>query len=208
MVLGERYGTAFSYVSELQRLEKRKGTEIPSMTHFLSVSALVMEYGGSEDEAIAALLHDTVEDDGGMEHAEDLKEVFGKTVADIVLGCSDSVSDDKNNKAPWNDRKKNYIAKLATESQSTLLVSCADKLHNVRSVLAEYHIIGGKIWERFIKDSPNPADKRNLTLWYYDELHRAYSQYGDERLVRLVDELGRTLAELKRVSSQPQVHRS
>jgi hypothetical protein len=201
MELTERYGKALSYIFELQGGEKRKGTAVSSMTHFLSVSALVMEYGGSEDEAIAALLHDAVEDCGGRERADHIRGIFGDAVADTVLGCSDSLSSDKKGKAPWLDRKRNYIEALASEPSSVILVSCADKLHNVRSILADYRLLGGDLWNRFVKDEPDVFTKKRLTLWYYRSLLGVYVLHGGEKCAAIAGELERALSELERISS-------
>ena len=125
------------------------------------MAALALEYGADEEEAIAALLHDAAEDGGGEATLAEIRARFGDIVGDIVLGCSDSLVEDPEDKLPWQERKENYLAHLEHASASVCLVSAADKLHNVRSIIRDYHEHGDAIWDRF-------QGRRDGTLWYYE----------------------------------------
>ncbi|MDO8389003.1 MAG: HD domain-containing protein [Actinomycetota bacterium] len=163
-ILTDRYTQALDLARTLHT-ETRKGGEVPYLAHLLSVSALVLEHGGTEDQAIAALLHDSAEDHGGEARIAQLRTQFGDTVADIVLACSDSLTVDKDNKQPWWPRKIAYVDALVHERADALLVSAADKVHNARSILADYRTHGDQLWARF-----NPAAGRTGSLWYYARL--------------------------------------
>lgn len=184
-MLSTRFDDALVYASELHRKQVRKGTDIPYISHLLAVTAIVLEHGGTEDEAIAALLHDAVEDQGGPETRETIRKSFGNNVVAIVDGCSDA---DTAPKPPWCERKKAYIEHLATASKSVRLVSAADKLHNARAILADYRQDREALWGRF-------NGGREGTLWYYralaDELRSVESN-------PLTEELNRTVADLER----------
>src|SRR5947207_117716 len=132
MNLSPKFTEALVYATEVHGGQLRKKTQIPYIGHLLGVTAIAMEYGANETEAIAALLHDAVEDCGGAARQRDINEKFGEAVGEIVAGCTDS---DETPKPPWRERKEKYIAHLATASASTRLVSAADKLHNTRAVL-------------------------------------------------------------------------
>ena len=159
------------YAHQVHQNQRRKGTGIPYIAHILGVAALAIEYGATEDEAIGALLHDAAEDGGGEATLAEIRARFGDAVADIVLGCSDSLVEDPEEKLPWRERKENYLAHLEHASASVCLVSAADKLHNVRSIMRDYREHGEDIWERF-------QGRRDGTLWYYetvaDRLLRRY----------------------------------
>jgi (p)ppGpp synthase/HD superfamily hydrolase len=165
----------------------RKGGDIPYVGHLLTVAGLVINDGGSEAQAIAALFHDTVEDQGGPATLEEIRKNFGHEVARIVDECSDT---DEEPKPPWLERKQNYVNHLAEVGADTLLVSVADKLDNARSMLGDYHTHGPSLWERF--NRKNPQDH----LWYYGELLAAYR--ARDLNSWLVDKLGRVVDELKR----------
>lgn len=160
MELTARYDEALAYASALHRTQLRKGTNIPYLSHLLSVSALVMEHGGSEDQAIAALLHDAPEDQGGRATLEEIRDRFGEKVAKIVAECTDCWTRPK---PPWRERKKAYLSKLPHKDPDTLLVALADKVHNSRTIRANYRMVGDKIWERF-------SGGKDGTLWYYRSL--------------------------------------
>jgi (p)ppGpp synthase/HD superfamily hydrolase len=147
MHLTKRFEDAFVFASHVHTGQLRKGTEIPYAAHLLSVTALVLENGGGEDEAIAALLHDAVADRGV--EVNDIRARFGDEVARIVKACSDSFEKDPKNKLPWKTRKIEYLRRLPTEPRSALLVSSADKLHNARAILADHRRVGEKVWARF-----------------------------------------------------------
>jgi len=149
------------YAHQVHRGQFRKGTGIPYIAHILGVAALAIEYGADEDAAIAALLHDAAEDGGGEATLAEIRASFGDAVADIVLGCSDSLVEDPEDKLPWRERKENYLAHLESASAAVCLVSAADKLHNVRSIIRDYHEHGEDVWQRF-------QGRRDGTLWYYE----------------------------------------
>ncbi|HEX9834109.1 MAG TPA: HD domain-containing protein [Mycobacterium sp.] len=179
---------ALVYAELKHHNQVRKGGDIPHFGHLLSVAGLVINDGGSEDQAIAALLHDCVEDAGGAPTLDEIRKNFGDGVARTVDECSDT---DEQPKPPWRERKRNYVKHLADVGQDTLLVSVADKLDNARSMLRDYHEHGPKLWERF--NRKNPHDH----LWYYGELLAAYRKRGLDSW--MVDELGRVVDELKRL---------
>ncbi len=181
-----RFESALVYANQVHQGQIRKGTGIPYMAHILGVAAIAMEYGADEDEAVGALLHDAAEDGGGEARLAEIRARFGDAVGDIVLGCSDSLVEHPEDKLPWRDRKVSYIAHLEGASQSVCLVSAADKLHNVRSIVRDLRQHGDEMWERF-------QGKREGTLWYYeavaDALSRRYRSPLTRDLQREVEEL-------------------
>ena len=180
-----RFTEALEYARAHHVDQRRKGTTIPYVSHLLAVSALVLEHGGSETAAIGALLHDVVEDGGGERALAEIAERFGPEVAAIVVGCSDTTSEHKED---WTARKHRYLAHLEVAEPDVLLVSCADKLHNARSILADLREHGDGLWERF-----NRGQREQL--WYYGALRDAFLR----RLPgRLADELDRTVREIER----------
>lgn len=187
LVLTKRFDEALAYAVDLHRGQPRKGTGVPYVSHLLSVAALVLEHGGSEDQAIAALLHDAVEDQGGKPTAEAIRARFGDLVADIVDGCTDT---DIFPKPPWRERKEAYLARLRREPAHVRLVSAADKLHNARTMVTDLRILGPDLWKRF-----NAG--RDETLWYLGALVEAFREAGS---APIVEELARTVAELEVVS--------
>ncbi|MEP6801955.1 MAG: HD domain-containing protein [Acidobacteriota bacterium] len=174
-----------AWASELHREQRRKGSDTPYLAHLLSVSALVLENGGDEDEAIAALLHDAVEDCGGRPTAEEIRRRFGPRVADIVDGCTDS---DETPKPAWRPRKERFVEHLTGASASVRLVAAADKLHNARCVLSDLRREGERVWDRF-------AAPRHETLWYYRAVTSRLQESGPHPLV---EELDRVVTELER----------
>jgi (p)ppGpp synthase/HD superfamily hydrolase len=181
-----RFESAMLYAHQVHQGQRRKGTGIPYIAHVLGVAALAMEYGANEDEAIGALLHDAAEDGGGEATLAEIRARFGDAVGEIVLGCSDSLVEDPEDKLPWRERKENYLAHLENVSTAVCLVSAADKLHNVRSIMRDYREHGEEIWERF-------QGRRDGTLWYYetvaDVLIRRYRSQLTRDLQDAVDEL-------------------
>ena len=147
--LTERYADAVAYAATAHAAQHRKGTHIPYISHLLAVSGSVLEAGGDEDQAIAGLLHDVVEDQGGLPRAEDVRARFGDRVADIVLGCSDSTTEDRKDKLPYAVRKAAHIAHLRDASDDVLLVTAADKLHNARAIHTDLMIDGPDMLARF-----------------------------------------------------------
>lgn len=147
--LTERYADAVAYAATAHAAQRRKGTDIPYVAHLLAVSGSVLEAGGDEDQAIAGLLHDVVEDQGGLPRADDVRSRFGDRVADIVLGCSDSTVEDREHKLPYTDRKAAHIAHLREANDDVLLVTAADKLHNARAIHTDLLIHGPDMLKRF-----------------------------------------------------------
>lgn len=181
MKLTDRYSDALVFAFELHRTQFRKGSQIPYVAHLLGVSSLVLENGGGEAEAIAGLLHDAAEDQGGSPVLAAIESRFGRTVSEIVLGCTDSLDEPK---PPWRERKERYLQHLPTASRSVQLVSSCDKLYNARSIVADYRSLGEALWDRF-------RGGREGTLWYYRALAETFSVQN-----AAVDELRRVVAEL------------
>lgn len=181
-----RLAEAFALAEDLHRGQVRKKTLAPTLSHLMAVAALVLEHGGDEEEVMAALLHDAVEDCGGRPVLERIGQQFGERVAAIVEGCTDSLETPK---APWIERKRCFLDHLHDASPSTLLVSLADKVHNVASLTEEYRRAGEALWERF-------SASREETLWYYRELLDIFAAQVPDRCIRLVGRLERSLAEL------------
>jgi (p)ppGpp synthase/HD superfamily hydrolase len=183
----EKFERALVYASRLHRNQNRKGTHVPYITHLLAVAAIVGENGGTENEVVAALLHDAPEDQGGEATLEDIRARFGDEVAKIVAGCTDTYEDPK---PPWRERKETYVAHLSGAPGSVRLVSSADKLHNARTVLSDYRALGEDLWNRF-------NGGREGTLWYYRAIVDGL-RIGDEDPV--VEELDRIVTELERLA--------
>jgi GTP pyrophosphokinase len=188
--LGERFREAFLFAADSHAQQTRKQTAVPYIAHLLGVTALVLEAGGDEDLAIAALLHDVVEDCGGKPMLEEIRRRFGERVAHVVLGCTDS---DCYPKPPWRERKEAYLQHLQQADVDVRLVSAADKLHNVRELLRDYRDQGEAIWQRF-------GGRRDGTLWYYRALA---DEFLRDPANRLVDELQGVIAELEETAGRP-----
>jgi (p)ppGpp synthase/HD superfamily hydrolase len=171
-MLTGRYDEAFQYAHELHGTQKRKGTSIPYISHLMIVSALVIENGGNEDQAIGALLHDSAEDQGGAPTLEEVRKRFGDVVAEIVSDCTDSWVEPK---PDWRPRKEAYLAELSTKPPRSLLVSLADKTHNAEAILYDYRVLGDALWSRF----NGGADG---TRWYYQSLAEIFSEVMPGRL--------------------------
>jgi (p)ppGpp synthase/HD superfamily hydrolase len=182
--LTERFQDAISLAFRLHAKQKRKGTNIPYFSHLMGVAALVLEDGGNEDEAIAALLHDAVEDQGGLQTLEDIRQKFGHHVAEIVDGCTDAYSLPK---PPWKQRKQAYMEHLGHAPPDVLRVSLADKLHNARSIYADLQRNGSSTWWRF-------NGGREGTLWYYRSLVEIFKQRSSGPMVT---ELERVVAAIE-----------
>lgn len=182
--LGPRFDEAFRFAADRHAAQTRKKTEVPYISHLMSVAALVLEAGGDEDQAIAALLHDVVEDCGGQPVLEEVRERFGDRVANIVEGCTDAYTIPK---PPWKQRKLDYLEVLRRADDDIRLVSAADKLHNVRTILADYRHEGDLVWERF-------SGRKDGTLWYYRAVLDVL-RHGNPN--RLVDELQCVVTELE-----------
>jgi (p)ppGpp synthase/HD superfamily hydrolase len=186
LLLGPRFEEALVFATQKHSGQSRKQSTVPYVAHLLGVTSLVLEAGGDEDQAIAALLHDVVEDCGGAPMLAEVRQRFGDRVANIVDGCTDT---DQDPKPPWRARKEDYLRHLQQGGEDVRLVSVADKLHNVRSILADYRQLGEAVWERF-------TGRRDGTLWYYRALVDIYRQGPSNRLI---DELERNVVELERI---------
>ena len=187
--LGPRLQRAFRYAAEKHAGQTRKQTAVAYLSHLMAVASLVLEAGGDEDMAIAALLHDVVEDCGGMPRLREIRKQFGPRVAKIVEGCTDSFVEPKRE---WAQRKKDYLRELKHADIETRLVSASDKLHNVRTILADYRLHGEDVWKRF-------SGKKEGTLWYYRALSDEYRRRKPNRITR---ELDLAVAELERIVSE------
>jgi (p)ppGpp synthase/HD superfamily hydrolase len=183
-LLTVRFIRAVEFATAAHASQLRKGTTIPYIAHPLAVSALVIEHQGDEDEAIAALLHDVPEDQGGLPMLEEIRARFGSRVANIVEGCTDTFESPK---PPWRERKDAYIAHLASADRSTCLVSAADKLHNARAIRQDMLTHGDEVWQRF-----NAAPSE--LAWYYGALGTALrARLSGCPGLPLVDALERTV---------------
>ncbi|NOQ61334.1 HD domain-containing protein [Mycolicibacterium fortuitum] len=182
--LGDEFAEAMCYAAKLHATQTRKGGDIPYFGHLMSVSALVIEAGGSQTQAIAGLLHDAVEDQGGKPTLDEIESRFGSTVAKIVSECSDT---DEIPKPPWRDRKERYIAHLRGASDEAVLVSLADKVDNARAILRDLRLHGDHLWQRFNVKDPQQH------LWYYRGLLEVFEERTDSWLV---DELRYTVEQI------------
>jgi (p)ppGpp synthase/HD superfamily hydrolase len=165
-MLGRRFEEALIYALHAHAAQKRKGSEVPYVAHLLGVAALALEAGADEDQAVAALLHDAVEDQGGLARLADIRLRFGDEVAAIVSDCSDSHVEPK---PPWRERKLAYIHALEAKSDATLLVSLADKIYNAEAIVTDVHAHGDSVWGRF-------KAGKDGTIWYYSELAERFTQ--------------------------------
>ncbi|MEW6491340.1 MAG: HD domain-containing protein [Cyanobacteriota bacterium] len=186
MKLSERFIEALIFTSQLHANQTRKGSGVPYIAHLMGVASIALEHGANEDEAMAALLHDAIEDQGGEATREEIRRRFGDTVTEIVNGCTDS---DTTPKPPWRQRKEAYIAHIPNASASVRLVSAADKLYNARSILNDYRLLGDTLWERF-------HGGKNGTLWYYRTLVTAFRSLESTPLIDELDRVGSELEEL------------
>ena len=190
MSLSARFSQALVYAAALHADQQRKVSGEPYLAHLLGVAAIALQHGADEDEAIAALLHDAIEDQGGAAAREEIHRRFGQEVAEIVAGCSDT---DTQPKPPWRQRKEAHVAHLRHASASVRLVSASDKLQNARDILREYRLRGESLWDCF-------RGGREGTLWYYRAVVDALKQAGTGPLV---EELERVVCEIERLVSQP-----
>jgi (p)ppGpp synthase/HD superfamily hydrolase len=185
-MLTTRFDEALVLAAELHRTQTRKATNVPYVAHVLAVAALALEHGADEDQAIAALLHDAVEDQGGMATAARIRARFGPRVHDLVLALTDATVVPK---PPWRARKETYLTHLRTAPADVLLVSACDKVHNARAIVADHAEHGAALWQRF-------SGGRDGTLWYYRELAAIFRSRGPARLAALLDELATTMQRL------------
>lgn len=185
-LLTHRFESALSFAFRLHQNQYRKQSEIPYISHLLAVTAIVLENGGTEDEAIAALLHDAVEDQGGYETLNEIEEQYGSDVAEIVEGCSDSFTDPK---PAWEERKSIYLIKIKGSSDAIQLVSLADKVHNARSILRDIQTGEIGIWDKF-------NGGKDGTLWYYQSLVEVFKDSRFRDLFVEFHQLVNTIVEL------------
>ncbi len=190
MILSSRFTEALTYATQLHAQQIRKGSGIPYVAHLLGVASLALEYGANEDEAIAALLHDAIEDQGGNATRCEIHRRFGDRVVAIVDGCTDS---DVTPKPPWRERKEAYIAHIPAASASVRLVSAADKLYNARSLVRDYYQVGEALWSRF-------QGRKIGTLWYYRAVLEAFRQV---ETTPIIQELDRVVQELEQLANVP-----
>ena len=191
MTFSQHFEEALIYAAHLHSEQLRKGTSILYIAHLLGVCSIALEYGANEAEAIAALLHDAVEDQGGQAVLDEIRMRFGDRVAEIVAGCTDAMVTPK---PPWRERKEAYIVHLAQTPLSVRLISASDKLYNARAILKDYRALRERLWERF-------TGGRDGTLWYYRAITDAYRRFGPDPLV---DELDRVVMELERLAETEQ----
>ena len=189
MLISPRFASALAYAAELHQEQERKVSGVPYVAHLLRVAGIVLEYGGNEEEAIAALLHDALEDQGGMPVLDEIRRRFSEAVAATVLGCSDAHTRPK---PPWRDRKQAHVDQVRGASPSIRMVVAADKLDNARSLLREYRVRGELLWNFF-------HGGRDGTLWYYDAMLAALQGVG---ITALVEEFERTLMEIRRIAQE------
>jgi (p)ppGpp synthase/HD superfamily hydrolase len=192
MMLTNRFSFALVYAHRLHINQVRKGSNTPYISHLLSVAALVLEDGGNEDEAIAALLHDAVEDCGGTPILEEIRTTFGEQVATLVRECTESETFPK---PPWKERKERYLEQLKNSDLGAYRIAIADKLHNARSILMDYHRQGNSVWQKF-------KGGKEGTLWFYRSIlaiQPPIDRRGSaKKSTQLPEELKRIVAELVR----------
>ena len=188
------FEAALAFATRLHAKQVRKETDIPYISHLIGVAGLVLEYGGDRDEAIAALLHDAIEDQaagyaGGADRLRaDIRAQFGERVLCIVEGCTEPQTSPK---PPWREGKQRYIDHIAEAGESTRLVSCADKLHNARAIVSDLRVLGEALFDRF-------GGGKQGTLWYYRSLANRFMELGNRQMA---EELDRTVREMERLAA-------
>lgn len=185
--LTTRFETALGFAFQLHKNQYRKKSPIPYISHLLAVTAIVLENGGSENQAIAALLHDAVEDQGGYDTLQKIEKLFGSEVAEIVEGCTDAFTEPK---PAWKGRKTAYLEKLKELPESILLVSLADKVHNARSLLRDLQSKEKDIWAKF-------NGGKEGTLWYYQSL---VEKFNNSPFTDLTSELSQLVKKIIKLS--------
>jgi (p)ppGpp synthase/HD superfamily hydrolase len=169
-MLTDRFAEALGFAEKIHREQRRKGNDIPYVAHLMAVTATVLEWGGDEDTAIAALLHDAVEDQGGEPIAEEIRRRFGNRVAGLVLHCTDSLASDPATKLPWEDRKTGYLARLATAGSEAALITAADKIHNLTATIRDVRANGPATLARF--------ERPDRLVWYYSSVADALERHA------------------------------
>lgn len=187
-VVGRRFREALVWAAELHEDQVRKGGSVPYVAHLLGVASIVLEHGGDEDQAIAALLHDALEDQAHKMSAGEIATRFGSRVEGIVEACTDGDPEEQTdrNQERWYSRKRRYIAAMPTKPSEAILVSMADKLYNARAILEDYRSLGESLWSRF-------TTGREGTMWYYRTMVDTFERFGHDRLW---GELSRTVSDL------------
>jgi (p)ppGpp synthase/HD superfamily hydrolase len=189
MPITDRFADALAYAERLHRAQTRKGNDIPYIAHLMAVCATVLEWGGGEDVAIAALLHDAVEDQGGLKTLNEIIDKFGSAVGEIVAACSDSVASDASQKAPWLERKQKHLEHLRSVDRAVALVTAADKLHNLRAQIRDVRRLGANTMTRF---NASPAQ----IICYNREIAIAIAKYRDSAPIGELEEATTILAHL------------
>jgi len=189
--LSTRFDHALLFASQVHREQDRKKSGIPYISHLLGVASIVLDYGGDEEMAIAALLHDAVEDHGGMPRLHEIEERFGPEVSRMVAALSDTFAEHHDKKEGWEERKNNYLTRLREEPDDVLLISAADKLYNAKAILDDYRDIGPAVFDRFKRGAKEQ-------LWYFDELLRIFRAHPPNRIV---NDLEGVVQELRVVTS-------
>jgi len=187
-MLTNRFAEALAYAEKLHRDQRRKGNDIPYVAHLMAVTATVLEWGGDEDTAIAALLHDSVEDQGGDATADIIRSRFGDRVVDLVLHCTDSATVDPEAKLPWIERKTSYLARLPHAGPDAALITAADKLHNITATIRDVRAHGPQTLERF--------NKPELVVWYFRSVAQALAPHAERAPVAELNAAVDTLAGL------------
>ena len=187
MPLTQRFTAALEFAAELHRNQIRKGSGIPYIAHLLGVASIALEYGADEDEAIASLLHDAIEDQGGAKTREEIRRRFGDRVTAIVDGCTDA---EVTPKPPWRQRKEEHLEHLCHAEPSVVLVATADKLHNARAILKDYRVLGEPLWHRF-------RGGKEGTLWYLRAVVDALEAAGR---TPIIDELRLVVTDIERLA--------
>lgn len=196
--VGKRFRDALVWAAELHEDQKRKGGDVPYVSHLIGVASIVLEHGGDEDQAIGALLHDALEDQAHKMSPNEIRAHFGDQIEAIVEACTDGNPEEQRDRDParWRVRKQIYIDQVATKPADALLVSMADKLYNARAILEDFRETGDKLWPRFTAG-------RVGNLWYYRALLTAFKARLEDRPgggIRLWHELDRTVAEIERLA--------
>ncbi|NOT14650.1 MAG: HD domain-containing protein [Methylotenera sp.] len=193
-----RLALAFDFAAREHQHQIRKSTDIPYISHLMSVSALIFENGGDEDHAIAGLLHDVIEDAEPNTRIPfiraEIKRLFGDKVLQIVEGCTDGEPDDTGMKSPWKPRKESYLKRLESKDAEFLLVSCCDKLHNARSILIDLKTVGASVFNRF-------STTQEETIWYYTSLANIFSsRLQNSQGAIAAMQLSETVSEIQRLT--------
>ena len=175
--LTERFENAIVYALRAHGDQRRKGTEIPYFAHVMAVTALVLEHGGDEDQAIAAILHDVVEDCGGLPRLDEIRQQYGADVAGMVEALSDAAPMPGEEKPPWRQRKQAYLDHLPDLPERVRLISACDKLHNAGAILEDLRVVGLSVFDRF-------KGGRDGTLWYYRGLADTFDRMGPASVTR------------------------